>query len=88
VILSTILQTSINRAHALHILAPKHLIHFSSSVSLTFGILIIFLSRVIYYATTRSYYMTIVSLIGAAIFHTLKGEVFIFFCPVEQVDKN
>ncbi len=73
VILSTILPTSINRAHALHILAPKHLIQFSFSLSLTFGILLLILSRGIYYGTKRSYYMTIVSLIGAAIFNTLKG---------------
>ena len=72
VILSTILPTSINRAHALHILAPKHLIQFSFSLSLTFGILLLILSG-IYYGTKRSYYMTIVSLIGAAIFNTLKG---------------
>ena len=45
VILSTILPTSINRAHALHILAPKHLIQFSFSLSLTFGILLLILSR-------------------------------------------
>ena len=44
VILSTILPTSINRAHALHILAPKHLIQFSFSLSLTFGILLLILS--------------------------------------------
>ncbi|MGI2726797.1 bifunctional lysylphosphatidylglycerol flippase/synthetase MprF [Bacillus cytotoxicus] len=73
VILSTILPTSIDRAHALHILAPKHLIQFSFSLSLTFGILLFILSRGIYYGTKRSYYMTIVSLIGAAIFNTLKG---------------
>ena len=72
VILSTILPTSINRAHALHILAPKHLIQFSFSLSLTFGILLLILSRGIYYGTKRSYYMTIISLIGA-IFNTLKG---------------
>ncbi|MDM5154090.1 bifunctional lysylphosphatidylglycerol flippase/synthetase MprF [Bacillus sp. DX1.1] len=73
VILSTILPTSINRAHALHILAPKHLIQLSFSLSLTFGILLVILSRGIYYGTKRSYYMTIISLIGAAIFNTLKG---------------
>ncbi|MGR5985914.1 hypothetical protein ACUC2M_18640 [Bacillus cytotoxicus] len=42
VILSTILPTSIDRAHALHILAPKHLIQFSFSLSLTFGILLFY----------------------------------------------
>lgn len=73
VILSTILPTSLNRAYALHILAPKSLIQLSFSLSLTFGILLLILSRGIYYGTKRSYYMTIVSLIGAAIFNTLKG---------------
>lgn len=73
VILSTILPTSTNRADAIHILAPKQLIELSFSLSLTFGILLIILSRGIYHGTKRSYYMTIVSLGGAAIFNTLKG---------------
>lgn len=73
VILSTILPTSTNRAYAIHILVPKQLIELSFSLSLTFGILLVILSRGIYYGTKRSYYMTLVSLIGAAIFNTLKG---------------
>ncbi|ENQ3077711.1 TPA: bifunctional lysylphosphatidylglycerol flippase/synthetase MprF [Bacillus pseudomycoides] len=73
VIFSTIFPTSIERAHALHILVPKHLIQISFSLSLTFGILLVILSRGIYHGTKRSYYMTMVSLIGAAIFNTLKG---------------
>lgn len=73
VILSTILPTRTDRADAIHILAPKQLIELSFSLSLTFGILLIILSRGIYHGTKRSYYMTIVSLVGAAIFNTLKG---------------
>jgi len=73
VIFSTIFPTSIERAHALHILVPKYLVQISFSLSLTFGILLVILSRGIYHGTKRSYYMTIVSLIGAAIFNTLKG---------------
>ncbi|CAM4110119.1 lysylcardiolipin synthase / lysyltransferase [Bacillus manliponensis] len=73
VILSTILPTSTTRADAIHILVPKQLIELSFSLSLTFGILLVILSRGIYHGTKRSYYMTIISLIGAAIFNTLKG---------------
>ncbi|MCP1123126.1 bifunctional lysylphosphatidylglycerol flippase/synthetase MprF [Bacillus sp. 3103sda1] len=73
VIFSTIFPTSIERAHVLHILVPKYLVQISFSLSLTFGILLVILSSGIYHGTKRSYYMTIATLIGAAIFNTLKG---------------
>ncbi|MFD3446166.1 bifunctional lysylphosphatidylglycerol flippase/synthetase MprF [Microbacteriaceae bacterium 4G12] len=73
VIISVLLPTGISRAHALRILVPKILVQMSFSLSLSFGILLIILSKGIYYKSKRAYRMTVFALIGGAIFNALKG---------------
>jgi phosphatidylglycerol lysyltransferase len=72
-ILSVLFPTDFDRAHALRILIPKQLVQVSFSLSLSFGVLLILLSKGIYHRSRQSYYMTVVSFIGGAVFNTLKG---------------
>ncbi|MGG4017972.1 bifunctional lysylphosphatidylglycerol flippase/synthetase MprF [Priestia megaterium] len=73
IILSVLLPTAANRAHELRILVPKQLIQISFGLSLSFGVLLILLTKGVYHQTKRSYYMICFVLIGGAVFNALKG---------------
>jgi len=73
IILSVLFPTESDRAHALRILVPKQLVQVSFSLSLSFGVLLILLSKGVYHQTKRAYYMISIALIGGAVFNALKG---------------